>query len=78
MEVNLKELLLVGIFLFTSIFVWAQQPTDQDCLGAITVCQSVYKQSNSYTGTGNYPNRIPTTVNCHGNCLSYGEKNNIK
>lgn len=64
-------------FLFTTISSTAQTPTDQDCLGAITVCQSVYSQLNSYSGTGNYPNEIPTSGSCPGNCLSSGEKNDV-
>ncbi|MCF8388889.1 MAG: hypothetical protein K9G58_02570 [Bacteroidales bacterium] len=64
------------LFLFmTSMQLFAQQPTDQDCLGAIPVCDSTYYQPNSYVGTGNYPNEIPTGGGCPGNCLSQGEKN---
>jgi len=65
------------LFLFSAATLSAQEPTDQDCLGAITVCQEVYVQPNSYTGTGNYHNEIPTTGSCPGNCLSSGEKNDV-
>ncbi len=71
------RLLYFSMSLFFSISLSAQTPTDQDCLGAITVCQSVYTQPNSYSGTGNYPNEIPTTGSCPGNCLSSGEKNDV-
>lgn len=54
---------------------FAQIPTDQDCLGAIPVCEGFYTQVNSYTGSGNYPNEIPTTGGCPGNCMLSGEKN---
>lgn len=65
------------IFFFTVTLLTAQTPTDQDCLGAIPVCQDTYSQPNSYTGTGNYPNEIPTTGSCPGNCMSDGEKNDV-
>lgn len=78
---GIRKAIPTAIFLFSLIFssttVFAQTPTDQDCLGAITVCQSVYSQLNSYSGTGNYPNEIPTTGSCPGNCLSSGEKNDV-
>lgn len=57
--------------------VSAQVPTDQDCLGAIPVCQEIYVQENSYSGTGNYPYEIPTSGSCPGNCMSSGEKNDV-
>ncbi|HIF14930.1 MAG TPA: PKD domain-containing protein, partial [Bacteroidetes bacterium] len=47
-------------------------PTEQDCLGAIPVCQSTYNQTMSYSGTGNYANEI----NYQTSCLGEGEKNN--
>lgn len=50
-------------------------PTDQDCLGAIPVCQDTYSQQNSYAGTGNYPNEIPTGGGCPNNCMLSGELN---
>ncbi|RLD90847.1 MAG: hypothetical protein DRJ09_02910 [Bacteroidetes bacterium] len=71
------KLLLVNFFVLFSIVLWAQEPTDQDCLGAITVCQSVYIQPNSYSGTGNYPNEIPHPGSCPTNCLNSGEKNDV-
>lgn len=77
MKKILIKLFLSSIFVILSASLSAQQPTNQDCLGAITVCQSVYNQLNSYTGTGNYPNEIPTTGSCPGNCLSTGEINDV-
>lgn len=73
---NLQKLVLV-ILTFVSGIAMAQVPTDQDCLGAIPVCQDIYVQQNSYSGTGNYPNEIPTSGSCPGNCLSSGEKNDV-
>ncbi len=52
-------------------------PTVQDCLGAIPLCSSSYSTTASYTGTGNYPNEIPTTGGCPGNCMLSGEKNDV-
>ncbi|MBI2966185.1 MAG: PKD domain-containing protein, partial [Bacteroidetes bacterium] len=48
-------------------------PTDQDCLGAIPVCQDFYDQPNSYSGTGNILNEI----NSSSSCLASGEKNDV-
>ena len=71
------SIIITGILVFSSSNIWAQTPTDQDCLGAITVCQSVYTQANSYSGTGNYPNEIPHPGSCPTNCLNSGEKNDV-
>ena len=71
------KLFFLMLFVSPALVSLAQEPTDQDCLGAITVCQSIYTQSNSYSGTGNYPNEIPTSGACPGNCLSSGEKNDV-
>ena len=48
-------------------------PTDQDCDGAIPVCQTTYTQNNSYSGTGNITNEI----NSGPSCLNSGEKNDV-
>lgn len=57
--------------------IHAQTPNNQDCMGAIPVCQYTYSQSNSYSGTGNYPNEISTVSGCPGNCMGAGEKNDV-
>ncbi len=72
----LKYLLSVFAVLLT-ITLSAQVPTDQDCLGAIPVCQEIYIQPNSYVGTGNYPNEIPLGPGCPTNCMQNGEKNDV-
>lgn len=48
-------------------------PNNQDCQGAIPVCQTFYSQPVSYSGTGNVPNEINTSINC----LLSGEKNDV-
>ena len=65
----------IATFLFTviSTILYAQVPTVQDCDGAIPVCQNVYSEANSYTGTGNYPNEI----NGATSCLGGGEVNDV-
>ncbi|HPE99156.1 MAG TPA: Ig-like domain-containing protein [Bacteroidales bacterium] len=63
-------------FLLLPLFVLSQTPTNQDCLGAIPVCQYTYTQSNSYSGTGNYTDEISTS-GCPGSCLLSGEKNDV-
>ena len=56
--------------------VFSQVPTVQDCLGAIPICQNTYSNSNSYIGSGNYPNEINTASST---CLSTGggENNSV-
>ena len=48
-------------------------PNNQDCLGAIPVCGSIYNQTNSFTGEGHVLNEI----NAGSSCLSSGEKNDV-
>lgn len=64
------------IFLIGSLSIWTtgmcQVPTVQDCAGAIPVCQSLYLQPNSFSGTGNYPNEISNALSCLG-----GEINSV-
>jgi hypothetical protein len=59
----------------------AQVPTVQDCLGAIRICQDVYVEHNSYSGSGNFPNEIYNPAgdcmqDCPGSCLD-GEQNSV-
>ena len=68
---------ILFVLLLTTTALWAQIPTDQDCLGAIPVCQDIYVQANAYSGTGNYPNEIPSGQSCPGNCMNSGEKNDV-
>ena len=70
-----------SFFVFHFSLTYAQVPTVQDCLGAIPICQDVYEELNSYSGSGNYPNEIynPTgdcTLDCPGSCLD-GEQNSV-
>lgn len=51
----------------------AQIPTNQDCDGAIPVCQDIYFQANSFSGAGNYPNEINGSLSC----LFTGEFNSV-
>ena len=70
--------LLPALFSLTFLSVFAQVPTEQDCLGAIPVCQYVFVQENAYSGEGNYPFELPVSSNCtHGSCLVRGEQNDV-
>ena len=70
MKLKVKfTLLQVGLACF-SIALQAQ-PTIQDCLGAVPVCQDVYIEANSPVGTGTVANEIPL-----GTCTA-GEINSI-
>jgi hypothetical protein len=47
---------------------------EQDCLGAITVCQSIYIQPNSYVGEGSLDTN---EINNLSSCLGAGELNGV-
>ncbi len=70
-------LALLTLLLVNNVF--AQVPTNGDCLGAIPVCTSVYSYNSSANGAGNYtdlPNQGPASTNyCPTNCISAGEAN---
>lgn len=57
--------------LHTSYFIFAQTPNNQDCAGAIPVCQEVYNQANSFSGEGN----IIGEIDPDSSCLGVGERN---
>ena len=48
-------------------------PTVQDCPAAIPLCQNVYNEPISYSGTGNLPNEI----NPASSCLANGERADV-
>lgn len=48
----------------------AQTPTEQDCLGAIPICDFIWSTGSSTLGSGNYLNEIGP-----GTCLTAGELN---
>jgi len=66
----MKRLLLTALLLPT-LLLNAQQ-IEQDCLGAIPICDSIYIQQNSYFGSGNVLNEIGP-----GTCLGAGELNAV-
>lgn len=51
----------------------AQNVSQQDCVGAISVCEERYFQPNSYTGVGSPINEINTGFSC----LDIGEVNGV-
>jgi len=46
---------------------------EQDCPDAIIICQDIYSQTQSYSGTGNRPNEINSGLSC----LDGGEENDV-
>jgi len=61
----MKQLyLFLAFFAVATIHSYAQQPTVQDCLGAIPICQEIYTSTTSLPGTGNYPNEINPNISC--------------
>ncbi|GAB4132781.1 MAG: hypothetical protein Fur0041_04410 [Bacteroidia bacterium] len=67
-----STILAIFIFLLTGKS-FAQTPTNQDCLGAIPICQNVYSTTVSYSGEGNFPNEINSNISCLGS----GELNDV-
>ncbi|MEL6674397.1 MAG: PKD domain-containing protein [Bacteroidota bacterium] len=56
--------------------LFAQLPPlqpEQDCFNALSVCQAVYVQPNSYQGQGVLPDEIDSTTSC----LGTGEENDV-
>ncbi|MCG3164390.1 MAG: hypothetical protein POELPBGB_00144 [Bacteroidia bacterium] len=64
-------LLCIQYFAFSIFNSMAQTPNNQDCGGAIPVCQEVYNQANSFSGEGN----IIGEINPINSCLGVGERN---
>jgi uncharacterized repeat protein (TIGR01451 family) len=54
-------------------YTYAQQPTIQDCFGAINVCNGSVIDLSTITGEGSYPNEINNMFSC----LNSGEANSI-
>ncbi|HUM46841.1 MAG TPA: Ig-like domain-containing protein, partial [Chitinophagales bacterium] len=63
-------LLLFICLLFPGRIALAQIPTEQDCLGAIPICDFIWTTSSSTLGSGNYLNEVSP-----GTCLISGELN---
>lgn len=63
-RIYILSLLLVCFLPFIS---HSQVPTEQDCLGAIPICQPIYYEDSSFTGSGNYTNEINTASSCLAN-----------
>jgi gliding motility-associated-like protein len=61
------------VLLFLPSAVFSQTPTVQDCLGAIAVCDWTFSSSTPYTGSGNIPNEVNSSISCLGN----GEQNSV-
>ena len=67
--ITVFSFLLAGVA-FSPSFVSAQTPTEQDCLGAIPICDFIWSTGSSTLGSGNYLNEIGP-----GTCLTAGELN---
>jgi gliding motility-associated-like protein len=70
-----KRMILLFFAVLFAMYGQAQVPTFQDCLGAIPICDVIHYQTNSYSGSGNYPNEIPKFGGCPGDCIVTGERN---
>ncbi len=70
---SLRVLLLLLFLLGYSAAVRAQNLPEQECNGAIPVCQSTYTQLNSYSGFG----LIQELNATNQGCLQSGERNDV-
>lgn len=71
---NTELFLLAFVISAFPVVMNAQQPTTQDCLGAIPVCDYIYSEETTASGHGNYF-EIPYGGNsCPNHCMD-GEKN---
>src|SRR5437870_4262607 len=66
-------LAIAGKFLQANAQTLSVNKPEQDCYGAIRICQTSYSNTNSYTGSGAVPNEINPAYSC----LSTGEKNDV-
>lgn len=66
-----KLSLITLILLYGCVIIYAQVPTESDCLGAIPVCDDIYFELNSYTDEGNYENEL------HEDCCVENEQNSV-
>lgn len=68
-----KKILSLFVFFFINAYAHAQNAPEQDCGSALSVCQSVYTQPNSYVGYGD-----TSELNAaNQDCLSSGENNTV-
>lgn len=62
--------LIIYAFIFSDSY---SQTYAYDCIGAISVCQTIYNQPNSFVGQGAPP--YHNEINPFNSCLASGEKN---
>ncbi|WP_020535326.1 T9SS C-terminal target domain-containing protein [Lewinella cohaerens] len=72
MKINLSPFWRVLLLLSSTPIFLIAQPTIQDCLGAVPVCQDLYSESQSPSGDGNIGNEI-----INGETCTAGELNSI-
>ena len=73
MSRHLLPFYLLISFVTANLFLKAQTPTTQDCLGAVPVCDFIYVEEQTASGNGIY-NEIPVGQTCPSHCMD-GEKN---
>jgi len=70
---NFIRFISVVSLLISSFYSYAQQPTLQDCFGAISVCNGTIINTETLSGEGNYTDEI----NFQSSCLNSGERNSF-
>lgn len=74
LKIFFQSFILIIVF-GLPIAILAQEPTTQDCRGAIPVCDFVYQEANTATGSGNYYEIPNGGSGCPSNHCMDGEKN---
>lgn len=69
----MKHILILLFSLFACTYANSQNLTEQNCNGAISVCQPLYQQANSYVGEGTLAELNATNQDCLGS----GENNTV-
>jgi gliding motility-associated-like protein len=71
-----KLLLLIILTVFSWSSIFAQSP-EQDCFGALPVCETIFQQNNSYTGSGATQELLALYAIDPAFCLINGENNSV-
>jgi len=64
---------ILFVLIVSSVEFAISQPNEQDCLGAISICNSIFSTTSALPGTGN----VSGEINPSTSCLETGEKNDV-
>lgn len=70
---HIKSFCFLAALVALPTLALAQAPTVQDCQGAIPVCGWTFQQDQPFTGSGNVPHEVNSSISC----LDAGEINSV-